>query len=175
LEPRILAKIDNRLRSELRKRKSSLTARVPVSEMQWAIWKRYCEMVGVSAGGGLAVLVDHELASVIEEDVETLTESVKAREAAATVREAEVAEREEAVAKRERFCDFREGELDAKQLRLEQSEQHLDARQQAIEVLASAPQPRGPVRARPKPGRNQLCWCDSGKKYKYCHGGTSSG
>lgn len=27
----------------------------------------------------------------------------------------------------------------------------------------------GPVRAAPKPGRNDPCWCGSGKKYKKCH------
>ncbi len=26
------------------------------------------------------------------------------------------------------------------------------------------------VREEPKLGRNELCWCDSGKKYKHCHG-----
>jgi preprotein translocase subunit SecA len=30
-----------------------------------------------------------------------------------------------------------------------------------------APQP---VRAGPKIGRNDPCWCGSGKKYKRCHG-----
>ncbi len=32
---------------------------------------------------------------------------------------------------------------------------------------ANAPQP---VRAGPKVGRNDPCWCGSGKKYKRCHG-----
>ncbi len=27
-----------------------------------------------------------------------------------------------------------------------------------------------PIRIEPKPGRNDLCWCGSGKKYKHCHG-----
>jgi preprotein translocase subunit SecA len=27
-----------------------------------------------------------------------------------------------------------------------------------------------PVRSGPKPGRNDICWCGSGKKYKKCHG-----
>ena len=26
------------------------------------------------------------------------------------------------------------------------------------------------VRETPKLGRNETCWCDSGKKYKHCHG-----
>lgn len=169
LPARILTKVDGRLRSELRKRDTGLTARVPVSPEQWAVWKRYCDMVGVSAGGGLAVLVDHELAAVVEEEVETLTALVKAREAAVEIRENELAEREAAVARRERSCDWRAKQIEAKRLRLEESEQELDTRQEALEVLATASRPRTPVRAKQKPGRNQLCWCDSGKKYKNCH------
>lgn len=170
LSPRILAKVDGRLRSELRKRDIGLTARVPVSPEQWAVWKRYCDLVGISAGGGLAVLVDHELASVAEEEVETLTESVKSREAAVGAREDELDEREEAVAKRERFCDFRERQIEDTRARLDVREQRNDSRQQALEILAAASQPRTPVRVSPKPGRNDLCWCDSEKKYKHCHG-----
>ena len=28
---------------------------------------------------------------------------------------------------------------------------------------------REPIRKVAAPGRNQPCWCDSGKKYKHCH------
>lgn len=169
LEPRVLAKIDNHLRSELRSRKSTLTARVPVSEAQWAVWKRYCDMVGVSVGGGLALLVDHELASVVEEEVATLTESVKAREATVAQREAELAAREETVAKRERECAFRERQLASWQRALDRRRSHLDSREKAIDVLATTSQTRTPLGSRSRPGRNEACWCSSGKKYKNCH------
>jgi hypothetical protein len=169
LPPRILAKVDSWLRIELRKRDEGLTARVPVSKEQWAVWKRYCDMIGVSVGGGIAVLVDHELGSIVEEEVKTLTESVEAREAAVEAREKELANREGAVAKRERFCGFQERQLESKQSRLEERERELDSRREALEVLATASRPRAPVRAKQKPGRNQLCWCNSGKKYKNCH------
>ena len=169
LPPTVLAKVDSRLRRELRKRDEGLTARVPISKEQWAVWKRYCDMIGVSAGGGVAVLVDHELGSVVEEEVETLTESVKAREVQVEARENEVAEREEAVAKRERFCEFRERQLESMRHRLEDREHELDSRQEALEVFASASRPRTPHRAKPVPGRNESCWCNSGKKYKNCH------
>lgn len=169
LPPGILAKVDGRLRIQLRDQDEGLTARVPVSKEQWAIWKRYCDMVGVSAGGGLAVLVDHELASVVEEDIESLTESVKSREAAVAAREAVLADREEAVARRERSCDWREVQIERTQARLDEREQRLDSRQEALELLATASQARTPYRAETKPGRNELCWCDSKKKYKNCH------
>jgi len=38
---------------------------------------------------------------------------------------------------------------------------------------ASGSTPQGPrpiVRQGPKLGRNDPCWCGSGKKYKHCHG-----
>jgi hypothetical protein len=169
LAPRILAKIDGRLRTELRKKDTGLTTRVPISKEQWAVWKRYCDMIGVSVGGGVAVLVDHELGSIVDEEVETLTESVKAREAAVVAREKEMADREEAVANQERFCVLQERQLESTRRRLKERERELDSRQEALEVFASASQPRTPAKAKPRPGRNQPCWCDSGKKYKNCH------
>lgn len=169
LPPRILAKVDSRLRTELRERDKGLTARVPVTPEQWAVWKRYCDMIGVSVGGGLAVLVDHELGSIVEEEVVTLTESVKSREAAVEAREAQLAEREDAVTKRERFCDFQERQHESQRRRLDEKQRQLDSRQEALELLARGSRPRTPVRAEPRPGRNQPCWCDSGKKYKQCH------
>jgi hypothetical protein len=30
-------------------------------------------------------------------------------------------------------------------------------------------EPKQPVRAAKRPGRNEPCWCGSGKKYKKCH------
>ena len=93
LLPGVLAKVDSRLRTELRKNDTGLTARVPLSEEQWAVGKRYCDMIGVSVEGDVAILVDHELGSIVEEEVKTLTESVKAREAAVEVRQNELAER----------------------------------------------------------------------------------
>ena len=35
---------------------------------------------------------------------------------------------------------------------------------------AQSNQPKTIVRETPKLGRNEKCWCDSGKKYKHCHG-----
>jgi preprotein translocase subunit SecA len=39
-----------------------------------------------------------------------------------------------------------------------------------IEPRAAAPAPTPFVRAVPKVGRNEMCPCGSGKKYKHCHG-----
>jgi preprotein translocase subunit SecA len=50
-------------------------------------------------------------------------------------------------------------------------------RRRAAAVGGSQPVSAPPVaqtvrRARPKVGRNDPCWCGSGKKYKHCHGGV---
>ena len=37
------------------------------------------------------------------------------------------------------------------------------------QVLAAAPRPATRRRERPKIGRNDPCWCGSGKKFKKCH------
>lgn len=73
------------------------------------------------------------------------------------------------MARRERSCDWREEQLEAQRLRLEEKDQSFDSRHEALELLASASQPQTPIRAKPRPGRNQACWCDSKKKYKNCH------
>jgi preprotein translocase subunit SecA len=40
-----------------------------------------------------------------------------------------------------------------------------------LQFLGGEPSaPKGPVLASKKPGRNDPCWCGSGKKYKKCHG-----
>jgi len=40
-------------------------------------------------------------------------------------------------------------------------------------AVANAPVAQQPVRAEKTPGRNDPCWCGSGKKYKKCHGATA--
>jgi len=38
-----------------------------------------------------------------------------------------------------------------------------------VETPGATPQTPVPVRVNKTPGRNDLCWCGSGKKYKHCH------
>jgi uncharacterized protein YecA (UPF0149 family) len=37
-------------------------------------------------------------------------------------------------------------------------------------VLAEEPVQQQPVKVEKTPGRNDPCWCGSGKKFKLCHG-----
>ena len=93
LERRVLAKVDRRLLSDLDHTEGTQLVKVPVSDAVWSTWRRYCEAAGLSMGRGLAVLLNHELASLVDEDLEGLAERLKEREAGISAREAELTER----------------------------------------------------------------------------------
>lgn len=145
-----LAKVDARLRSEMEHDEQIHLVKVPVSEAVWSTWRRYCDGAGVSMGRGLAILMHQELASVVDENLEGLGDMLAAREAAIVSREGELAQAAEDVRVREVEVGLRERRL----------ADHQDST------------PNAPLAdwARPTPGRNDKCWCRSGKKYKFCHG-----
>ena len=41
--------------------------KVPVSDATWSTWRRYCDVVEVTMGQGIAGLVVHELATVVDQ------------------------------------------------------------------------------------------------------------
>jgi uncharacterized protein YecA (UPF0149 family) len=146
-----LAKIDKQILSQMDHDEGVQLVKVPVSEAVWSTWRRYCEAVGIPMGRALAVLLHQELALVIEEDLDRTGTMLGEREALVAAGEAALAVREREVATREKALAIREQRL-------------------AAQTKASAPRPIAPV---PKLGRNELCWCGSGKKFKYCHGRSS--
>jgi uncharacterized protein YecA (UPF0149 family) len=146
-----LAKIDKQILSQLDHGEGVQLVKVPVSEAVWSTWRRYCEAVGIPMGRALAVLLHQELALVIEEDLDRTGTMLGEREALVAAGEAALAVREREVATREKALAIRE-------------------QRRAAQTKASAPRPIAPV---PKLGRNELCWCGSGKKFKYCHGRSS--
>ncbi len=97
----------------------------------------------------LAVLLQRELASIVDEDLDGLAERLAQREAALIAREAELADVEKGLA-------GREAEVAVRERRLAAAERRAQAR-----PVSQPP---------PKLGRNEPCWCGSGKKYKHCHG-----
>ena len=153
LERRVLARVDRRLLSDMDHTDGTQLVKVPVSDAVWSTWGRYCDAVGLSMGRGLAVLLHHELASVIDEDLENLGTKLAAREASIIAREAELTDREQELNRRE------------PQLATEEHRLTAAARTSANQAEARVP---------PQPGRNEPCWCGSGKKFKYCHGRGSS-
>lgn len=150
LNRQTLAKVDARLRSEMEHDEQVHLVKVPVSGAVWSTWRRYCDVVGVPMGRGLAILLHQELTSVVDEDLEGLGDMLSAREAAVVARENELTEAVERVRVREVEVGLREGRLAEHQEKT----------------------PHAPLEqwVPPKRGRNERCWCGSPKKYKNCHG-----
>jgi uncharacterized protein YchJ len=152
LNRRLLAKVDRRLLSELDHTDGVQLVKVPVSHAVWSTWRRYCDAVGVPMGRGLAILLHHELATLVGVDLERLGEMLDAREARIVAWEAELNEREQELERRETEVTVQERRVAA----------------EAAKVSRAQSESWTP----PKRGRNEPCWCGSGKKFKYCHGRT---
>ena len=140
--------MDRRLLAELDHTEGVQLVKVPVSDAVWSTWRRYCDAVGVSMGRGLAVLLHQELVAVVDEDLDGLAMRLKERETEVGTREVELTEREQALGQRAI-------ELAAKERRLAGAIRRLQA---------------DPTWRPPKTGRNEQCWCGSGRKFKTCHG-----
>ena len=141
-----LAKVDRKVLSGLGHDESWQMVRVPVSEAMWSAWKRYCDAVGISMGRGIAGLIVHELGTVVspETNPEALFASQLHRQLVA----------------RSEDLDARERRLKEQQRSLRAAEHRLKARSVPLDPSTHA-----------GVGRNEPCPCDSGFKYKRCHGG----
>lgn len=148
LDRGVLARIDERVLKEISNEKGTQLVKLPVSPAVWSTWRRYCEVMGVSMGGALAILLQRELESVVDKDLGEVDSLLGERLADLDVREAELVEREAAVALVER--------------RLRGWEERLEA------VAERQQRARLPIDR--KIGRNDPCPCGSGRKYKGCHG-----
>jgi hypothetical protein len=140
-----LARIDRRILSGLDHDEHSQMVRVPVSEVMWSTWRRYCMTLGVAMGRGIALLIAHEL-GIVEAST-----SGSGPAFAGGLQRRLVARAEE--------LDVRERRLDDRERSLRVSERQLRARATRLASSAYA-----------KVGRNEPCPCGSGFKYKRCHG-----
>ena len=156
-----LANLDRRLLAKLDRDERFQMVRLPVSPAKWSTWKRYCGAAGISMGRAIVALIDLELASLADlsgDDSPALAHRVREQ---LVCREGEVAGRERAVASAEERLRSR-----SEQLRRWEAE--LQTLAQRVEMLSKlAAQHRDTT---PKVGRNYLCPCGSGLKYKHCHG-----
>ena len=170
LNRRFLAKIDTGLRSELDHTEGVQLVKVPVSDAVWSTWRRYCDLVGIPMGRGLAILLHSELASIVDEELETLGSKIDERQAQVESQAAELKSVQRDLERRQRDLALRDSELAERNRDLEDREQNVAVveqrlAQELMELSRSQPQ----ARSRPKRGRNEPCWCGSGKKYKNCH------
>ncbi|MEE8375025.1 MAG: SEC-C metal-binding domain-containing protein [Acidimicrobiia bacterium] len=140
-----LAKIDRRVLSGLGHEERYQMVRVPVSEAMWSTWRRYCGALGVPMGRAMATLIQHELRAVVDnpDGDPVFIAQIESREA-----------------ERQAALDGRERQLDAR-------EQRLQAQQHQRLVVPVGPRPASRA---VKVGRNDRCPCESGLKYKRCHG-----
>ncbi len=157
-----LAKIDRRLLAELDHGKGPQTVKVPLSDAAWSAWRRYCDVLGLTMGEGIAGLIDSELAAVVDGGVDG-THAVFAIRA-----DEQLAAREAQVAIREHDSEVTEGRQRARSERLRRWKEDLEVWEERVEIASKlVPRPQDMV---PKTGRNDRCPCGSGLKYKQCHG-----
>jgi hypothetical protein len=176
VDRRTLAKVDRRLLSELDHTDGVQLVKVPVSEAVWSTWRRYCDTVGFSMGRGLAVLLHQELASVVDQDLEELAAALNEREVSLASRATELSGRDAELGRRERDLAIRESAVSQAEQSSARRTEDLDQREANVTTAEKriAEQlvglSRSPAsKTRPKRGRNDPCWCGSGKKYKACH------
>lgn len=166
LSKRLLAKVDGQLRSELDHTEDVQLVKVPVSDAVWSTWRRYCDLAGVPMGRGLSILLHHELASLVDEDIETVADRFAARQAELDERSKALAVAEKDNERRRRDLSIRESDFRDREREVAAREENVAALEQSI-AQAITRSPR--TASTPKPGRNEPCWCGSGKKYKVCH------
>ena len=170
LSRRILSRIDTKLRSELDQERGEWLVKVPASPAVRAVWKRYCDSVRIPMGHGLAVLLHHELASVVDEDVATLADRLKAREAKMEARARELKDREKELSQRDRVLFLRDADLSDREREVAARERNVAVVEHNLaQQLKQVAKPEVPAARSRKLGRNEPCWCKSGKKYKNCH------
>lgn len=161
-----LAKIDRRVFAELGHAATTQAVKIPLADAVWSTWRRYCEAVGLTMGEGVAGLIDHELQTVVD------AASAEGAPVFAGQVEEELAARESRIAARERALEAAEERLGAWTERLHRREDELEVREQRTELVSKLA--AGPRDVIPKVGRNERCPCQSGLKYKHCHGPTGA-
>ncbi|MFZ0625783.1 MAG: SEC-C metal-binding domain-containing protein [Acidimicrobiia bacterium] len=166
----ILRKIDDTLRAEFDQEQGEWMAKVPISGATKVVWQRYCQAVGVSMGEGVALLMLHELATVAGEHSERLADRLHTQEAEIKARAQELNDREKDLTQRERTLSSREADLEDRLTDLAAREQNVAALGQNLaQRLGASSGPQTAGSSKPTLGRNEPCWCKSGKKYKHCH------
>ena len=166
-----LAKIDAKLRSEMEHDEEIHLVKVPVSEAVWSTWRRYCDLASISMGRALAILLHNELASIAEEDLDELEERIRDREGEIETRATKLKAAERVLAAERRELLFRAADLDERERDLKGREDNVGVVEHnlAQDLMTRAGSQPGAASSK-KPGRNDPCWCGSGKKYKNCHG-----
>lgn len=122
-------------------------------------------------GRGLSILLHHELASLVDEGIETVADRFAARQAELDERSKSLTAVEREIESRRRDLSIRESDFREREREVAAREENVAVLEQSIaQTIIRAPR----ATSIPKPGRNEPCWCGSGKKYKVCHLSTDS-
>ncbi|MEX0796559.1 MAG: SEC-C domain-containing protein [Acidimicrobiia bacterium] len=148
-----LARIDRRVLVELDHSDGVQVVKVPMSDAVWSTWRRYCDALGLTMGQAVAALISHELATIVDEALEDVFDLQRASQ-----------ERADRLNARERGLEDR-----AEQLRRVEGL----LREREARLMRKSAETAG-ARVVTRVGRNELCPCGSGLKYKRCHGPQAS-
>lgn len=154
-----LANADRRLLASVDRGARPQQVKVPISPALWDVWGRYCEVMGISMGRGIATLIDIE--------VEALADGSE-----------EVVERARLLGQREADLDDRERQLDLRDRELDRRDAQFPSRSQ-LAAMADQIEPGEVLRDNRAAvsfagvNRNDPCPCGSGVKFKRCHGSPS--
>jgi hypothetical protein len=162
LDRGMLARIDRKVVAGLGHEDVYRTVRVSASEATWSTWKRYCDAAGISMGRAIMMLIRNELRSVIAEPVGDEGPVF------AGLTEQKLQSRETQIVERERAVDEAEERLSEWTMRLRAREG--EPRRLERQVRDASARVVRPSKRVSKVGRNERCPCQSGLKYKRCHG-----
>lgn len=156
-----LARIDRKLLAGLDQDEVFKMVRVPVTPAKWSTWKRYCNAAGISMGRVIVALIDQELSRIVSDDTDDSPSVVIPRF------QEQLASRGVELADRERRLEAVDNRLQIWSRDLSDWQDKLEARERRAEFRSKlVDQPRHDVI---KVGRNDVCPCGSGLKYKRCH------
>jgi len=141
----VLAMIDGKILTELDHGDGVRLVKVPLSKAAWSTWRRYCQALGLTMGRAIAGLIVHELGTRIG--------------AADQHKAVYVAQLQNQLIARSEALDVREHRLDERERTLKAAQRLVRTRTRPIDMRNVA-----------GVGRNDLCPCGSGYKYKRCHG-----
>lgn len=158
-----LANIDRRLLAELNREESWQVVKVPISDASWSTWKRYCDVVGLSMGRAIAALIDSELSSVVDDEVESGSAVMAERERILDEREQKLARREQELDRHVQRSGRRPSRRDLERLAGQIEPPDPGWTSTASSATVFDPEVFKGV------GRNEPCPCRSGLKFKNCH------
>lgn len=66
-----LANVDRRPFAEIQRREDWHAVQIPATAAKWSTWKRYCQVIDLPIARAVAALIDIELESVTDDEIET--------------------------------------------------------------------------------------------------------